>query len=316
MRSRLILRVCVVAFAFSLSLGVIRGQQAQAPAPAPAPAPRQATPAPAPAPTPQPFNTLAGFEGPQGGRGGGTSGVVGGVGPPRALPAGPTPRRADGSIIIGTVPGQKGIWLPQNGGAAVLSGLDKAPYQEWTRAMLPERQRNQLEPHTRCKPSGVARQFLTPYGAEIVEMRDIKRVFIFDIGGPHTYRTIFLDGRRHPNPLPRSYYGHSIGRWEGDTLIVDTTGYNEGFWMDRRGTPHTDQLRTVERFTRTDSRTIKYELTIDDPGAYTSPWTTTLNLVWEDGTELFEYVCQEGNYADNLMVGDQKSIDRTSAIAP
>ena len=67
---------------------------------------------------------------------------------------------------------------------------------------------------------------------------------------------------------------------------------------------------------RTDSRTIKYELTIDDPGAYTSPWTTTLNLVWEDGTELFEYVCQEGNYADNLMVGEHTSVDRTSAIAP
>jgi len=316
MRSRLVLPLCVVAI--SGSLAVIRGQQAQPPAPAPAPppAPSQAAPAPPPAQTPQPFNTLAGFDGPQGGRGGGTNGVVGGVGAPRSLPAGPTPRRSDGSIILGTVPGQKGIWLPQNGGAAVLSGLDKAPYQEWTRAMLPERQRNQLEPHTRCKPSGVARQFLTPYGAEIVEMRDIQRVFIFDIGGPHTYRTIFTDGRKHPDPLPRSYYGHSIGRWEGDTLIVDTAGYNEGFWMDRRGTPHTDQLHTVERFTRTDSRTIKYELTIDDPGAYTSPWTTTLNLVWEDETELFEYVCQEANYADTLMVGEHKSIERTSAIAP
>ena len=110
--------------------------------------------------------------------------------------------------------------------------------------MLPERQRNQLEPHTRCKPSGVARQFITPYGVEIVEVRDVKRVFVFDIGGPHTYRTIYMDGRSHPDPLTPRYYGHSIGRWDGDTLIVDTVGFNEGFWLDRRGTPHTDKLRT------------------------------------------------------------------------
>ena len=155
--------------------------------------------------------------------------------------------------------------------------------------MAADREKNQLEPHTRCKPSGTARQFITPYGVEIVELPDVKRVFIFDIGGPHTYRTIYTDGRSHPRPLDPSYYGHSIGRWDGDTLIVDTIGFNEGFWMDRRGAPHTDRLRTVERFTRTDSRTIKYELTIDDPGAY----TTTLDdddsiCVWEAGTELFE----------------------------
>ena len=307
MRSRLILPLGVVAIAFTLVTAAPRGQQQQQPQPPPS--------SPPAAPAPAPFSTLAGFEGPQGARGGG-SGVVGGVAAPPSVPAGPTPRRADGTVILGTVPGEKGIWLPQNGGAAVLSGLDQAPYQPWTRAMLPERQRNQLEPHTRCKPSGVARQFITPYGVEIVEVRDVQRVFVFDIGGPHTYRTIYMDGRSHPDPLTPSYYGHSIGRWDGDTLIVDTVGFNEGFWLDRRGTPHTDRLRTVERFTRTDSRTIKYELSIDDPGAYTAPWTTTLNFVWEAGTELFEYVCQQGNYADNLMLGEHTSMERTSAITP
>src|SRR5215204_4162530 len=188
MRSRLILPPSVVAIAFTLVTAAPRGQQPQQPQ----------TPSPAPSSQP-PFSTLAGFEGPQGARGSG-SGVVGGVAAPPAVPAGPTPRRADGSVILGTVPGDKGIWLPQNGGAAVLSGLDKAPYQPWTRAMLPERQRNQLEPHTRCKPSGVARQFITPYGVEIVEVRDVNRVFVFDIGGPHTYRTIYMDGRSHPDP--------------------------------------------------------------------------------------------------------------------
>jgi hypothetical protein len=125
-----------------------------------------------------------------------------------------------------------------------------------------------------------------------------------------------MDGRTHPdNPSP-TFYGHSIGRWEGDTLVVDTVGYNEGFWIDRRGLPTTEKLRTLERFTRTDSATIKYELTIDDPGAYTKPWTTRFNLRWEEGTELFEYVCQQANYAPELMVGAGKSVDRSSSIVP
>ena len=68
----------------------------------------------------------------------------------------------------------------------------------------------------------------------------MQRVYIFDIGGPHTYRTIYMDGRTHPANLTPSYYGHSIGWWEGDTLVVDTIGFNENFWLDRRGLPHTD----------------------------------------------------------------------------
>ena len=119
-----------------------------------------------------------------------------------------------------------------------------------------------------------------------------------------------------PRTLQPSYYGHSIGWWDGDTLVVDTVGYNESFWVDRRGTPHTDQLHTLERFTRTDSRTIKDELTLDDPGAYTARWNATFSLRWEAGTELFEYVCQQANYAPNLMVGEFKSVDRTSEIVP
>ena len=190
------------------------------------------------------------------------------------------------------------------------------PLQPWARAVLADRERNQLEPHTRCRPSGAARQFLTPYGVEFVELPELERVYIFDIGGPHTYRTIFMDGRAHPAKLMPSYYGHSIGWWEGDTLVVDTVGYNDSFWIDRRGTPHTDQLHTLERFTRTDSRTIKDELTLDDPGAYTVRWNANFNLRWEAGTELFEYVCQQANYAPNLMVGEFKSVDRTSDIVP
>ena len=128
------------------------------------------------------------------------------------------------------------------------------PYQAWTKGVAADRRLNELEPHTRCKASGFQRQFLTPYGAEILEIPEIQRVFIFDIGGPHTFRTIYTDGRSHPKDLQPTYYGHSIGWWEGDTLVVDTVGYNEGFWIDRGAAPHTDQLHTVEKFTRTDIR--------------------------------------------------------------
>jgi hypothetical protein len=229
------------------------------------------------------------------------------------------PRRADGRVIWGgATMQQKGVWLPGGGGGQSTTEGLKAPiaFQPWAEAVLKDRQANQLEPHTRCKPSGVARQFLTPYGVEIVDLPDIQRVFIFDIGGPHTYRTIYTDGRSHPLKPEPSYYGHSIGWWDGDTLVVDTTGFNESFWLDRRGTPHTERLRTIEKFTRTDSRTIRYEMTVDDPGAYRAPWTTGFNLSWEDGTELFEYQCQQANYAHDLMLGAMKAVDRSSIIVP
>jgi hypothetical protein len=125
-----------------------------------------------------------------------------------------------------------------------------------------------------------------------------------------------MDGRPHPGRPEPFYYGHSVGWWDGDTLVVDTTGFNESFWLDRRGLPHTEALHTIERFTRADAATIRYEVTVSDSGAYTAPWTATFNLRRETGTEIFEYVCQQANYAVTLMVGDQESVDRTSAIVP
>jgi hypothetical protein len=125
-----------------------------------------------------------------------------------------------------------------------------------------------------------------------------------------------MDGSGHPRDLTPSFYGHSIGWWEGDTLNVDTIGYNEAFWLDRRGLPHTEALHTLEKFTRTNQAQVKYEVTVDDPGAYTAPWTTTFNLRRENGQELFEYVCQQANYAGELMVGDQTKVDRKTDIVP
>ncbi|HEU4620460.1 MAG TPA: hypothetical protein VFV10_20670 [Gammaproteobacteria bacterium] len=237
---------------------------------------------------------------------------------PKAPPPGPAPRSAEGRALLqGATQADKGVWTPLFGITDPIKPVDELPFQPWAKALFIARQSAQLEPHTRCKPSGAAREFLTPYGVEFVEAPAIKRLYIFDIGGPHTFRTVYMDGRSHPRDLVPTYYGHSIGWWEGDTLVIDTVGYNEGFWMDRRGLPTTDRLHTVERITRTDSETMKYQITVDDPGAYTEPWTTDFNLGWEDGTELYEYICQEANYATELMVGEKAtSVDRTSPIVP
>jgi hypothetical protein len=238
-------------------------------------------------------------------------------------PARPAPRNAAGRVLLQGAtptdkqPGEKGVWLPGPGiTGPPIKPIDQLPIQPWARAVFADRQVNELEPHTRCKPSGVAREFQTPYGVEFVELPEQQKIYIFDIGGPHTFRTIYMDGRSHPTNGLRTAYGHSTGWWEGDTLVSDTTNFHEGFWLDRKGLPHTEQLHTIERWTRKDYSTMEYSLTVDDPGAYTARWTTSMVLTWEPNTELFEYVCQQQNYAHELMVGEMKSVDRTTVVVP
>jgi hypothetical protein len=248
-------------------------------------------------------------------------------------PAKPTPRWPDGRVNMGAAPGQFGLWLPFAGVNERLINPDDVdadtqeqnpdrprfadvPFQPWARALYAYRNGNQFEPHSRCKPSAGPRQFLTPYGVEFVDVPDQKLLYVIDLGGPHTYRTIYLDGRAHPkDPVP-SYYGHSVGHWEGDTLIVDTRGFNEGFWFDRSGLPHTNQLHMIERFTRTDSKTMQYRVTIDDPGAYTKEWSSSFVMGWDGQQELFEYICQDNNLAADLLVGSENHVDRGRSIVP
>lgn len=249
-----------------------------------------------------PAGTNAGIGGGGGGRGNQTP----------AAPAAPTPRWPDGKPRLGALPGQKGgLW---NGGGT--TGGGDVPYQPWARAISQMRREEALEPHTRCKPSGGPRQFATPYGVEIVEVPEIQRVFIFDNGGPHTFRTIYTDGREHPKDLTPSYYGHSVGKWEGDTFVVDSVGFNDKMWIDRGQAPHTEKLHIIEKFTRTDMNSMTYEITIDDPWAYTATFSRTSNMRFAANSELFEYICQDNNFAHTLMVGTSEHVDRTSVIVP
>jgi hypothetical protein len=110
-------------------------------------------------------------------------------------------------------------------------------------------------------------------------------------------RQIFLDGRTHPKDPNPTWQGHSIGRWEGDTLVIDTTGYNDKSWLSLTGIPHTEKLHTVERIRRPDYGHIDVEITMDDSAAFTGPWkrTFTATLAPAD-EEILEFICNENNH--------------------
>jgi hypothetical protein len=239
-------------------------------------------------------------------------------------PSRPTPHHADGRVNFGPLPGEKGVWNGTAGATFATNvgrGLDNnlvnlptnlkipdVPFQPWARALYDHRQATLTadDPHVRCKSSGGPRLYHTPYGFEIVDIPEMKQIFVMGVGGPHTYRTIYMDGRRHPEHLNPTYHGYSIGHWEGETLVVDTVGYNERFWLSREGLPHTERLHLTERFTRPEYDTLRYEATIDDPGAYTKPWSGGWAIPWNPNDEMYEYVCQENNRDGRHMFGGER----------
>jgi len=243
----------------------------------------------------------------------------------------PAPRSADGRVNLGTSPGEKGHWIrtrrelvvdANTNAANVLPAdlkVENIPFQPWAKALFEYRRTkdDRDSPHARCKPDAGPREIGTAYGFEIAEFPDAQRVVIFGIGGPQTFRTIYMDGRAHPKDLMPSYLGHSVGRWEGDTLVVDSVGFNERTWIDAEGLMHTDQYHQIERFTRTDFNTLKYEVTVDDPGAYTAKWTAGFLLRWTAGSELFEYICQGNNLNPDMTIGDDGApLSRANGFTP
>jgi hypothetical protein len=216
--------------------------------------------------------------------------------PPAAEPA---PRGPDGRVSLGASKDQKGYWEIRPG----LGGFPRAaevPFQDWSRALYQYRTNSAdlYPPLVGCKPAGGPGFFNAP-GFEIVDAPELKSIFLLNIAGPHSWRVVYMDGRSHPRGnLRPTYFGHSIGRWDGDTLVIDTVGFNEKQWL-AGSYPHTEQLHLIERLSRPNLRTLVYEATIDDPGAYTKPWTVrwTINeksaSSWIAGGEMFEYICQD-----------------------
>jgi hypothetical protein len=209
-------------------------------------------------------------------------------------PTGPAPRLPDGT------PDFSGLW---QGGGSNSSDITKGlkPGEEvvmlpWAEALMKTR-KSQDDPQANCLPFGIPRG--APYPWRMVQTPTHKaatHIFILYEGNIHSFRQIFMDGRKHPDDPDPLWYGHSIGHWEKDTLVVDTVGFNDKFWFDYVGHPHTEKLHTVERYTRTDLGTMNIEVTIDDPGAYAKPFTTRgIARLQPPGDEILEYICQENN---------------------
>jgi hypothetical protein len=212
----------------------------------------------------------------------------------------PAPRSSDGHVNLGSTKDKKGYWEVRPG----LGGFPRAadvPFQPWARALYQYRtSRSDLYPPlVYCKP-GAGPSFFNAPGFEIVDAPELKSIFILNIAGPHSWRVIYMDGRPHPagDDLRPTFLGHSIGHWEGDTLVIDSVGFNEKQWFGG-SYPMTDKLHLVERISRPNLKTLSYEFTIDDPGAYTQPWSGKWTITdktassWLADAEMFEYICQD-----------------------
>ena len=234
------------------------------------------------------------------------------------LAARPTPLWPDGHPALGALPGTAdGFWTDPSETALVEDGVDVkmnengllanlmdaakvAPMQPWALGLYRARQERQLRDDPmfiNCKPPGGVRQYQSRLGIQFIEDRARQRIFVLMGSGNHNYRIIYTDGRKQvgqvggddDNPL---YYGRSAARWEGKTLVVDTTGFNEDFWFTQGGLPHTSQLHLTERFTRTDNETLRYEVEVDDLGAYTRKWSASWTMKWNGGAILPSHFCQ------------------------
>lgn len=223
-----------------------------------------------------------------------------------------TPRNPDGSanlrapapLTADGKPDLSGVWHAQNGrfigNLAGAAGIT-APFQPWAAAVYKERlDNNGLDrPSGKCLPKSVPDAMtLPPYPFKIVQTPTVT-LMLFEIFV--SYRQIHTDGR--PLPAERSpvWFGYSVGRWEGDTFVVETVGLTEKHWLDDSGYPHSDALLITERMRRLDFGRMDIEFTFDDPKTYTKPWTVKVPFELMPDTELLEYVCENERDAPHML---------------
>ncbi len=210
-----------------------------------------------------------------------------------------TPRLADGTPNLGPVEPNRGYWLPRQfqDYRDILIEPEEIPFQPWAEALAGFREESLslYDPQGLCLPPSGPRLFTTPFPMELIQLPEQGRIIQIFEGATHIWRIIYTDGRALPEEPEPSWKGYAVGRWEGDTLVVETVGFNDGHWLDMFGKPRTEQLHLTERITRTDLHTLSYEATIDDPGAYTQPWKIGFDIVWDPDGEIMEYICMENN---------------------
>ena len=238
----------------------------------------------------------------------------------------PIPRTADGK------PDLSGVWIA-NGAMLLLFGEEEAkairqadaatgrpapprpeppPYKpeaEAKRQYYVDR-RGIDDPMARCLISGVPRITVRPLPFQIVQLPG-QIIFLYEVH--HAFRIIPTDGRPHPDDIEPSYLGDSVARWEGDTLVVDVTGFNENTWLAGVGTIHSEKLHVTERYTRDTFDTIRYEVTMEDPEVFTKPWHTQETLRLRPNERLREYECIENN--NEILLRLEKLLQQNASPA-
>jgi hypothetical protein len=174
------------------------------------------------------------------------------------------------------------------------AGREGAPYQPWAAQKVLEafNRRGIDDPTARCLPAGLPRTVTLGLFPQQIVQTSKQVVMLYEY--MNVFRVIPLNVK-HPDDMIPSYMGNSVGHWEGDTLVVDVTGFNDKTWLAGTGTFHTDALHITERYTRVDKDRINYDVTMEDSNVFTKPWTLHSSLMLRDGTRLEEYVCAENN---------------------
>jgi len=199
----------------------------------------------------------------------------------------PAPKQADGK------PDFSGIWRAPTGKYLENLAADgiEVDMQPWAERLYKERQQNNYKdrPGGRCLPHSV-----TDFDGHFTPRKIIQQpgLIVMLYESYHSYRQIFTDGRPLPDEREPAWFGYSVGKWEGDTLVVDTVGINENTWLDDTGHPHSDALHIIERFRRLDFGHMELQVTVDDPKAYKKPWTARIGWELMPDTDLLDWVCE------------------------
>ena len=197
------------------------------------------------------------------------------------------------------VPNISGTWLPMSSNRTI-SPLDGSatPFLPWAAAFFEQRKAAEaagmpiFDPNASCLPSGVPRVIPTPYPLDIVQTPERTMIAIEVM---HNYRVIHMNRSAPPADYPPSYLGYSVGRWEGDALVVTTTRLNGYTLVDEEGRPKSPALTVTERYVKRAPDVLEITYTIDDPKTYSRPWTARAQYRWAPEARLTEYVCEENN---------------------
>ena len=217
----------------------------------------------------------------------------------------PAPKTADGK------PDLSGIWTTKVGYTGNIA-KDLKPgelsFTPWASELYKHRQEtlSKDDPQGACVLSGVPREHVVPYPFKILNTTTGTgpgSMILIIYEALHSYRQIFLDGRKLPKDPNPTWMGYSTGHWDGDTLVVESSGFVDNNWLDNGGHMGTEAMKLTERFKRRDYGHIDLQITIDDPKAYTKPWTVNLEFTATPDTDLIEYVCDENEKDLKHLVG-------------